>query len=126
VAVKIRAMPFVRLWRLAFGALVDGAREDPTFRALLLLVLGLLGSGTIFYILVEGWSFVDAFYFSTIILTTVGLSNEAPTSDAGKLFTSAYALVGIGVLVAFGTSFAQRLVVQSKAHPPRYGRRGGS
>jgi voltage-gated potassium channel len=122
-AVKIRAMPFVRLWRLAFDALKDGARNDPTFRALLLLVLGLLGSGTIFYMLVEGWSLVDALYFSTIILTTVGLSETAPDSDLGKLFTTAFALVGIGVVVAFGASFAQLLIARAKANPPRYGRK---
>ena len=118
-------MPFVRLWRLAFGALSAGMRDDPTFRALGLLVLGLLGSGTIFYMIVEDWSFVDSLYFSTIVLTTVGLG-DVPASDLGKLFTAVYALVGIGVLVAFGTSFAGLLVSQSKAHPLRYPRRDGS
>ena len=118
-------MPFVRLWRLAFGALSKGVRDDPTFRALGLLVLGLLGSGTAFYMIVEDWSFVDSFYFSTIVLTTVGLG-DVPASDLGKLFTTVYALVGIGVLVAFGTSFAGLLVSQSKAHPLRYPRRDGS
>jgi voltage-gated potassium channel len=87
----------------------------PTSAAWVLTVAGLLGSGTIFYILAEGWSFVDAFYFATIILTTVGLGNAAPDTDLAKLFTVAYALIGIGVLVAFGTAFAQRLVAQAEA-----------
>ena len=91
--------------------MVSGIREDPGFRGLAITVGGLLGSGTIFYMLIEGWSFVDALYFSTIILTTIGLGQEPPDSDLAKLFTIAYALVGIGVLVAFGTAFAQRLVV---------------
>jgi voltage-gated potassium channel len=107
-------IPFVRLWRRSIGVLVSGVREDPDFRSLALLVAGLLGSGTLFYILVEGWSFVDALYFSTIVLTTVGLGDVAPTSDAGKLFTTAYVLIGIGVLVAFGTAFAQRLVARAE------------
>ena len=106
-------IPFVRLWRRSVGVIVSGVREDPDFRALALLAAGMLGSGTIFYMLVEGWGFVDALYFSTIVLTTVGLGDIAPTSDAGKLFTTAYVLIGIGVLVAFGTAFAQRLIAQS-------------
>jgi hypothetical protein len=103
-------IPFVRIWRRSFGAITSGVREDPGFRGLAIAVVGLLGSGTIFYMLVEGWSLIDALYFSTVILTTIGLSDVAPASDVSKLFTVAYALIGIGVLVAFGTAFAQRLV----------------
>jgi hypothetical protein len=103
-------IPFVRIWRRSFGALIGGIREDPDFRALALTVVGLLGSGTIVYMLIEGWNLVDALYFSTIIVTTIGLGESAPDSDAAKLFTVVYALAGIGVIVAFGTAFAQRLI----------------
>jgi voltage-gated potassium channel len=109
-----KGIPFVRLWRRSIGVFVSGVREDPDFRALALTAGGLLGSGTLFYMLVENWSFVDALYFSTIILTTIGLGDGAPDSDGAKLFTVAYALVGIGVLVAFGTAFAQRLVARAE------------
>lgn len=109
-----RGIPFLRLWRRSLGVIVSGVREDPDFRSLTLLVAGLLGSGTIFYMLVEDWSFVDAIFFSTVVLTTIGLG-DAPATDGAKLFTAAYALIGIGVLVAFGTAFAQRLVKQSAA-----------
>ena len=111
-------IPFVRLWRRSAGVFVSGMREDPDFRALALLVAGLMGSGTIFYMLVEGWNFVDAIYFCTIVLTTVGLGDVSPTNDAAKIFTVFYALTGIGVLVAFGTAFAQRLVKQSEEEGP--------
>jgi voltage-gated potassium channel len=114
------SFPLVRLWRLSFGALAEGVRKDPGFRALFLLVIGLLVSGTVGYMLIEHWGLVDALYFSTIVLTTVGLGDVAPTTDVGKLFTVAYTLVGIGVLVAFGTAFAQRLVAQATAHPLRH------
>ena len=112
-------IPFLRLWRRSAGVFVSGVREDPDFRALALLVAGLLGSGTIFYVLVEGWSVIDALYFSTIVLTTVGLGDVAPTSDPGKLFTILYVLVGIGVLVAFGTAFSQRLIAHAEAERRR-------
>jgi hypothetical protein len=114
-----KGIPFVRIWRRSVGAITSGIREDPDFRGLAISVGGLLGSGTIFYMLVEHWSFVDALYFSTIILTTVGLGQQAPDTDFAKLFTIAYALIGIGVLVAFGTAFAQRLVAVSKEEGER-------
>jgi voltage-gated potassium channel len=113
-----KSIPIVRVWRRSIGAIVSGVREDPDFRSLTLVAVSLLISGTVFYMVAEGWSFVDAFYFSTIILTTIGLG-ETPDSDLAKLFTSVYALVGIGVLVAFGTAFAQRLVHLSQLEEDR-------
>ena len=55
------ARTLVRLWR-----------SDPDFRTLVILVFFTLLSGTIFYSLQEGWSVVDAFYFSATTLTIVG------------------------------------------------------
>jgi voltage-gated potassium channel len=109
-----KTIPIVRVWRRSIGAIVSGVREDSDFRSLTLVVISLLISGTVFYVVAEGWSVVDAFYFSTIVLTTIGLG-DTPDSDLGKLFTAFYALVGIGVLVAYGTAFAQRLVRVSQA-----------
>ena len=109
-----KGIPFIRIWRRSFGVPVRGVREDRDFRALAILVVGLLLSGAIFYMLVEGWTFIDALYFSTIVLTTVGLGDVAPTTDAAKIFTIFYTLTGIGVLVAFATAFAQRLVAESE------------
>ena len=114
-----KGIPFIRIWRRSLGVLIRGVREDEDFRAMAALVVGLLLSGSIFYMLVEHWSFIDALYFSTVILTTIGLSNVAPDSDPAKLFTIAYALIGIGVLVAFGTAFSQRLVAANQAERER-------
>jgi hypothetical protein len=50
----------VRLLRAVAGAW----RRDPQFRVLVGLVVFLLLSGTVFYSLHEGWSIVDAIYFS--------------------------------------------------------------
>jgi hypothetical protein len=54
---------------------------DPQFRSLLLLVVLTLVGGTIFYSLQEGWNVVDAFYFSAITLTTVGLGDLSQVAD---------------------------------------------
>jgi voltage-gated potassium channel len=51
------------------------------------------------YSTVEGWSVVDAFYFSVTTLTTVGLGDLAPTTTMGKLFTVVYIFAGLGIIL---------------------------
>jgi voltage-gated potassium channel len=53
-------------------AFASGWRRDPEFRPHGILVFLTLLGGTIFYSLEEGWSMVDAFYF-TIIYIFAGL-----------------------------------------------------
>ena len=76
-------------------------RGNPRFRSLVFLVLFLLLVGTVFYSLEEGWSVVDAFYFSVTTLTTVGLGDLAPETTIGKLFTVVYIFAGLGIIIGF-------------------------
>jgi Ion channel len=55
------ARTLTRLWR-----------RDPDFRSLVVLVFFTLLTGTIFYSVQEGWSLIDAFYFSVTTLASVG------------------------------------------------------
>ena len=73
-----------------------------------LLAAAAIVSGTGFYALVEGLRLVDAFYFSVVTLTTVGYGDFAPRTDAGKLFTALYTLVGVGILLGFVTTLATK------------------
>jgi uncharacterized membrane protein len=82
-------------------AIVDVWRSDQVFRILLALVVSLLVSGTTFFTLVEGWSVLDAFYFSVTPLTTVGFGDPAPATALGKIFTILYIFVGLGVIGGF-------------------------
>jgi voltage-gated potassium channel len=75
--------------------------RDPEERGPALLVASLLIVGAIFYPLVEGWSVVDAIYFSAMSLATVGYGDVVPETEIGKLFTVVYVLAGIGILVSF-------------------------
>jgi voltage-gated potassium channel len=82
------------------------AIADPATRGLVGLTALLLGLGTLFYRSAEGWSTLDALYFSVVTLTTIGFGDLAPTGDGAKLFTILYSLVGIGVLASFVTALA--------------------
>jgi voltage-gated potassium channel len=71
-------------------------------------VLGLLILGTLFYTRVEGWRPLDSLYFTVVTLTTVGFGDLAPRTDAGKVFTMVYIVVGIGLLSGFVILLAER------------------
>ena len=94
----------------AFVAAIRGQWHDEAFRATLVLLVGLLVAGTLVYPLLEGWSFVDSLYFSVVTLATVGYGDLSPATPAGKLFTMAYIMVGIGLLAGFANAVAKRWV----------------
>lgn len=70
--------------------------------------------GTLVYAFAEGWSFVDAAYFSVITLTTIGYGDMHPTMAFTKLFTMAYVLIGVGLVFYLFTSLAHHLFEDEK------------
>ncbi len=75
--------------------------KDKQYRDLLYTTIIVLGFGTVVYHFLEGWSWVDSFYFSIITLTTIGYGDFSPATDEGKLFTVFYILMGIGIILSF-------------------------
>lgn len=71
--------------------------RPPRVRFIALLAGSVLGVGVVFYHFVENWSWVDSFYFCVVTLATVGYGDITPQTDAGKIFTSFYILIGIGI-----------------------------
>jgi len=61
------------------------------------VVFGFLAIGTAFYSIVEGWTVLDAPYYSLVALTTVGFGEIHPELAVSKLFTIVYLLAGVGV-----------------------------
>ena len=66
--------------------------------------------GTVGYMLVEGWSLFDAFYMTTLTLTTVGYGEINPLTTGGRFFTILLMLGGIGA-VAFGFSAISEYII---------------
>jgi voltage-gated potassium channel len=60
----------------------------------------LIGGGTVFYHLVEGWSWVDSFFFTVVTLSTVGYGSLVPQTVIGKLATTVFIFAGLGVFAA--------------------------
>lgn len=78
--------------------------SSPTFwerhsnRILGASALSVLTVGTVIYHLLEDWSWVDSFYFSSVAVTTVGFGDFTPSTDASKLFTVFYIFSGLAIV----------------------------
>ena len=83
-----------------------------SFRWLGLAVLTLLFGGASFYHFIEKLSWVDAIYFSTITLTTVGYGDIVPKTDTEKIFTVFYVICGIGIIATFANTLVRNAVVR--------------
>ena len=88
--------------------------QDKEYHQLLGITLIILALGTISYHYLEGWSWIDALYFSFITLTTIGYGDFSPQTTAGKLFTIAYVILGIGIILGFINTFFQHYKSQSR------------
>ena len=92
--------PLGRVWQPVTGISV----------ALVMLAMIFVG-GVLGYMVIEGWSFWDAFYMTVITVTTVGYREIHPMSRVGEVFTSLLLLVGVGT--AFYTfTLAATIVVE--------------
>ena len=65
--------------------------------------LSVMAGGTVGYMFIEGMSFLDALYMTTITVTTIGFKEVAPLSVPGQIFTMVMAFAGIGVILFTGT-----------------------
>jgi hypothetical protein len=76
-------------------------------------LIAILAVGTIgFHYLERDWNWIEAFYFSTYTLTTVGYGDYTPTSDASRLCASFYMIVGVtialGAMGIIGSKYISR------------------
>ena len=85
---------------------VAHAGTDPEIQGLGAFILIMMLIGTVFYSVVEGWNFVDSFYHSAMILTTIGASDLTPVTPIGKIFTVVFVFIGLGSVLGFVAVFA--------------------
>jgi voltage-gated potassium channel len=65
---------------------------------LVVVILSLLGMGTVGFHTLEGWDWLDSLYTTVVTLFTVGYGDFTPQTVEGKLFTMGLILGGLGVI----------------------------
>ncbi len=80
------------------------------FYFLLTLPFLILAVGTCGYMLIEGWTFLDALYMAVITLTTVGYLEVHPLGQGGRIFTMSYLLAGVYSVFWAATTLIQAVV----------------
>jgi len=73
---------------------------DHTSRIVFLWAGFTLLLGMVVYHWLEGWSYLDALYFSVVSLATVGYGDLTPTTPTAKIFTIFYLFNGIVILLS--------------------------
>lgn len=76
---------------------------------MVLLTIVLL-TGALGYMIIEDWSFLDAFYMSVTTVTTVGFREVRELSTEGRVFTLFLILFGVGVAFYILTAMVAALV----------------
>ncbi len=82
-------------------------------RVWLAVVVGVVLAGTAGYVVIEGWTPLDALYMTVITVTTVGFREVAPLGAAGQAWTMLLAVLGVGLLFGFVGVVAESLVVEA-------------
>ncbi|HET9723408.1 MAG TPA: NAD-binding protein [Actinomycetota bacterium] len=88
----------------------DGFRRI-RWAALLLVVA--LAYGVTGYMLLQGWSFLDALYMTVTTFTTVGFREVRPLDDVGRVFTLSVIAIGVA-LVLITIALAAQWVIEGR------------
>jgi voltage-gated potassium channel len=75
-----------------------------------LVLFGVALVGTLWYRLVEGWSWSDAVYMTVITLATVGYGETNPLGTRGRLFTIALILMGVMTIGYIVNRFTEAII----------------
>lgn len=76
----------------------------------LILTVCFLVVGTIGYVIIEDWDFLDAIYMTVITLTTVGYQEVHAVSDLGKIYTIVLILSGVTCFLYVAGAVVQFMV----------------
>lgn len=66
--------------------------------------------GTTGYMLIEDYSFNEAFYMTIITLSTVGFTEVQPLGETGRIFASFYIIGNIGIYAYSATVFSKFII----------------
>lgn len=76
----------------------------------------IIAGGTVFFRWAEGWSWLDAYFFTVVTLSTVGYGNLVPMTAIGKIGTTVFILLGLGVFAVAVQQFGMFAMRKREEH----------
>jgi len=64
-----------------------------------IVIISVVTYGTVGYMVIEGWNFLDSLFMTIITLTTVGYNEIHEMDRAGRIFSIILILSGVGAKV---------------------------
>lgn len=83
---------------------------------LVVTLLAIITGGTIFFRWAEGWSWLDSYFFTVVTLSTVGYGNLVPATDIGKIGTTIFILLGLGIFAVAVQQFGMFAMRKREEH----------
>ncbi len=83
---------------------------------LLMTLVAVVLGGTVFFHYVEGWRWLDAYFFTVVTLSTVGYGELVPATDLGRIGTTVFIFVGLGVFAVAIQQFGAFTVRKREEH----------
>lgn len=86
--------------------------KNPLLIAAVSFLITLTAISTVFFRYVEGWGWIDSYFFTVVTLSTVGYGNLVPQTPHGKIAATILIVAGIGafafVIQQFASFFMKR------------------
>ncbi len=76
-------------------------------------IVVLLALGTFVFQFLEGWTTLDAFYFTGVTMLTIGYGDIHPQTPAGKIAVVLFGFIAIGI-VLYSVNLIARLTFRHK------------
>ncbi|MCI5112917.1 MAG: potassium channel family protein [Marivita sp.] len=83
---------------------------------LLLTLVLIIIAGTVFFRWAEGWSWLDSYFFTVVTLSTVGYGNLVPATAIGKIGTTVFILLGLGIFAVAIQQFGKFAMRKREEH----------
>jgi voltage-gated potassium channel len=96
--------------RLLMPRRVPGVLRLREFLFVLCVPILLIALGTVGYMQIEHWRFLESLYMTVITITTVGFNEVHPLHSEGRVFTMALTLVGVFTLFYAATAAIRAIV----------------
>jgi voltage-gated potassium channel len=77
------------------------------------IIVLVISFGTVGYMVIEGWNFLDALYMTIITLTTVGFKEIHDLTLNGRLFTIVLLMGGVGT-VFYALSIGAKVIIEGE------------